>query len=576
MPRVAVVKLIADEVRRTKFSEQPARNQKIQELLSQLLLGVPLRYSCPLPLWLPEDEEEWSVSEKRIVAELTQGYLADCKQRVQRADVLTAPAQALFEDLFILNDRFPKLILYPSYASGDMYGIGASMVLEPSIRLMSLADTEKTGRIDRAKALKVFLSELVDPKRLTEKKAEPMAYAFIPPFDTQHPKQKKYLEWLNDELWSYFAERGQVYLAVDLFFGTNYIARRFSDDRLQARSTVRSGWAVEANHLNHQVKTKIEGFLMGRGFVDQTTGKLPGKKNVVVLWVRFTGKTGGAHVEYDTSFEGLRQLLKVAADQGNHWAILVGDKPKVSRAFSQEKTARRESKIIDIAASAPLPTLDLTEFWTEDEWGECFDGKARRTDQFKLFEVLNKSNRVKHLGARSGNLESLALLGYEVRYFEDTYQEGDEALDKKRMESWHDPVGYRRIQLSTVPTRSGKYLLQNEDPYPAWTYDRRKAAPQVSKKNQKYVKPSLAPQHFVILPPTLLPPTLLPPTLLPPDDLPPLIDEDEAPVLLFDINPRPQPTPPPPMTFITKVYDKGFQPGDLLKLATYLKPSMFG
>src|SRR5690242_11119176 len=107
MGKVAVVKLIADEVKKTKFSDQQARNQKLQEKLAQLLLGVPLRYSCPLPLWLPDDEEEWSGSEKRIVEELTQGYVADCKLLVQRVDVLTTSEQKLFEDLFILNDRFP-------------------------------------------------------------------------------------------------------------------------------------------------------------------------------------------------------------------------------------------------------------------------------------------------------------------------------------------------------------------------------------------------------------------------------------------------------------------------------------
>lgn len=290
--------------------------------------------------------------------------------------------------------------------------------------------------------------------------------------------------------------------------------------------------------------------------------------------MRFTGKTGGAHVEYDTSFEGLRQLLTEAAKRGCDWAILVGDKPKESVNFDPQKKQRRVNKINDIVANSPLPTVNLTEFWTEQAWKTDF---KRRTDQFKIFELLHYHNFVKHLGARSGNLESLALLGYTVRYFEDKYDDPMQALDKTRMESWHDTVGYGRIQIGSVPTRSGKYLLEKQDYYPKWTYNKRAVTPptgtKVSGKQRPLLKPPDVSQSSTIFLSGRIEETEVVfmdtnPFQFPVDEVVPIFD------VTRDFRPR-------TITLVTEVpervlelprYDKGFTSTDLMKFGSYLAP----
>lgn len=473
MPLVPLAQLLAHEVRNTRFSSK--KNDEYQEAFAKLLFGVTLRYSCPLPLLIDDNSSRWSSFQRETYERLRLFYLGTCEAVVEQCPTFLqwSPAEQ-FEVVFILNEALPKLIVYPSYASGDMYGVGASMLLDTQLELRIVSDSNK-GRVDRTGALTAFLGAFlpnIDRISTVKTSGKVDSRAFLPPFDSTKSAEQEYITWLSGDLWAFMEKRKQIFLAVDLFFGTNYVALRFGNtsERQQVRRIVRAGWdVVSANWRGDQVK-KIGQFLKGKGFKEGMEDKFPRNKHIVVLWVRFTGKTGGAHVEYDTSFEGLRQLLKVAHDQGNDWAILVGDKPKQSTAFSLEKSQRRGQKITDIIAGSPIKTIDLTEFWGEDGWKRQF---PKRTDQFKLFEVLHYHNHVKHLGARSGNLESLALLGYQVRYFEDRYGEHEEALDKKRMEPWHGPVGYQRIQIGQVPTRSGKYIIEQQDHYPKWTYPSR-------------------------------------------------------------------------------------------------------
>jgi len=393
--------------------------------------------------------------------------------------------------------------------------------------------------------------------------------AYLPPFDSLKKAEQSYLTWLSDALWTFIRDKRQIYFAVDLFFGTNYVALRFGDSsqRRALRSVVRNAWDVTSSRWSGGVVKNVGTFLKARGFVEDQ--KFPRGRHVVVLWTRFTGKTGGAHVEYDTSFEGLRQLLQVAYDKGNDWVIIVGDKPKLSGAFDVAKLKRRTDKITEIIRASPIRAVDLTEFWTDDRWKADF---KRRTDQFKLFEVLHYHNHVKHLGARSGNLESLALLGYQVRYFEDAYAEGEDALDKKRMESWHATVGYQRIQIEKVPTRSGKYILEKEDHYPKWTYPTR-WDPRVNNDFTPCRKQLLPGKRYtdrlkpVEIGRVNIVTELGRETWPPPRDL-------ARPVKIFDIA-RIQPDFEPPLEvlpFFRPLHEKGFSLQDLYKLGQYLAP----
>jgi len=570
MPLTPIVQLIAHEVRNFSFSKHAKRNDELKETFAKLLYGVPLRYSCPLPLLV--DTAALSSFQRQIFADLRDFYIGTCRAiAAEYPDFPRLSQAAQFEAIFILNPRVPKLMVYPGYASGDMYGIGATMLFDESLHLWIVKDDNK-GRIDRSQMVKGFLTAfLPDDSRIsivpTAKGVDSRAY--LPPFDSLKKAEQSYLTWLSDALWTFIRDKRQIYFAVDLFFGTNYVALRFGDSsqRRALRSVVRNAWDVTSSRWSGGVVKNVGTFLKARGFVEDQ--KFPRDRHVVVLWTRFTGKTGGAHVEYDTSFEGLRQLLQVAHDKGNDWVIIVGDKPKLSGAFDVAKLKRRTDKITEIIRASPIRAVDLTEFWTDDRWKADF---KRRTDQFKLFEVLHYHNHVKHLGARSGNLESLALLGYQVRYFEDAYAEGEDALDKKRMESWHATVGYQRIQIEKVPTRSGKYILEKEDHYPKWTYPTR-WDPRVNNDFTPCRKQLLPGKRYtdrlkpVEIGRVNIVTELGRETWPPPRDL-------ARPVKIFDIA-RIQPDFEPPLEvlpFFRPLHEKGFSLQDLYKLGQYLAP----
>ncbi len=570
MPPTPIVNLIAHEVRSFTFSNNVKKNDAFQETFAKLLYGVKQRYSCPLPLLV--DTADWSGFQRQTYAALRSFYIGTCQAiATECPDFPTWPEAAQFEAIFILNPQITKLMVYPGYASGDMYGIGATMLLDKSLQLWLVKDGNK-GRIDRSQMVKGFLTAfLPDDSRISvvETRKGVDSRAYLPPFDTLKAQEQSYLAWLSEAMWEFIRAKGQLFCAVDLFFGTHYVALRFGDpsERAKLRSLVRDGWDVSSKRWPGGVVKKLGDFLKTKGFVEDA--KFPRGRHVVVLWMRFTGKTGGAHVEYDTSYEGVRQLLQVAHDKGNDWAIIVGDKPKLSDAFSPEKALRRRNKIAEIIRGSPIRVVDLTEFWTDEAWKVNF---KKRTDQFKLFEVLHHHNHVKHLGARSGNLESLALLGYQVRYFEDAYAVGEDALDKQRMESWHATVGYQRIQIGQVPTRSGKYILEQGDHYPKWTYPTR-WDPRVNNDFKPSKKQLLPGKRYterlkpVAISSLHIVEELGRETWPPPRDL-------ARPVKIFDLR-RSEPNFEPPLEvlpFFRPLHEKGFSSQDLVKLGQYLVP----
>jgi len=146
MPRTPIVQLIAHEVRNFSFSKHAKRNDELQEIFAKLLYGVPLRYSCPLPLLV--DTATWSSFQRQIFADLRDFYIGTCRAiAAEYPDFPRLSQAAQFEAIFILNPRVPKLMVYPGYASGDMYGIGATMLFDESLHLWIVKDDNCYGSV---------------------------------------------------------------------------------------------------------------------------------------------------------------------------------------------------------------------------------------------------------------------------------------------------------------------------------------------------------------------------------------------------------------------------------------------
>ena len=217
-------------------------------------------------------------------------------------------------------------------------------------------------------------------------------------------------------------------------YATDFVASSFNKNM---RDTMRSKLLERTERKFEQIET----YLIRKCQSDSIKRDNIKEKDILVIWLRFSGSKGGAHPEHDTSFTLTRSIID---KYSSHYIILAGDK-------KDSKTSEMKSKRV----------FDLTEFWTEQET-EIWGGKDRigQLNLYEYFKVNAKS--VKHIGSRSGNLELMAFLGYPVEYFEE-----ENSFGGKRMETYHlhdslvtsdDKIGYTRTTFAMPPTIKGKLL----------------------------------------------------------------------------------------------------------------------
>lgn len=333
--------------------------------------------------------------------------------------------------------RTPKpkvtVLTQPGYATGDMFGIAAALIDDEELHVViSKGDGSVTDHTDKADSIKKFYEDsgisedrihIVKVRRLRGAGNRKLEY------EAHKYKRRGYIKGVN--------------------YGTDYIARKYSPD---LRKKLKERWKVNINDDENQA---IKRWLEQKGI--PTSGN-----NLLILWSRFSGKGGDIHIEHDTSYTGIRQIVYRVADMYDA-IIITGDKGYVKE---------RGSKFDDIVNEVrnyihPSKVFNITEFWDEKTASLLAWGGDTRFGQFKLYEYFEKNfTHVKHLGFRSGNLEVMAMLGYTVRYME---EEGSES--GSRMLAWKqvngdktqkggDATGYERLLLSEPPTRSGKFLQE--------------------------------------------------------------------------------------------------------------------
>jgi hypothetical protein len=394
-----------------------------------------------------------------------------------------------------------------------MYGFAAAMTIDDNMQMIIMQDGDNNDRPNNANTIKELVEKVSGRTVYVGKvdRGKKAAAKIRDPRDNSGYKDQ-YRKSAEVELKKLFREKGKIHTAVDLFFGTRFVAMCFSADsrasheeRIARRQKIRQMWLDMNGPKSFKMKDGVSKFLLGPYADAQTANRpratqLPTNKKIVVLWSRYSGKRGNAHIEYDSSMTGLTQLAQKAFQIGADIVVLAGDPPTLPDRFPEADKEKRRQFVNNLRANVRGPIVDLLAFWERPEWKTVAGAtKPTRLDQYKVFEVLDEDNTVKHFGARSGNLEALSLLGYTVRYFEDgfvdepsasflwdvrrLFDEAEDpeqpgslpppALDKQRMEPWHDTVGYKRIVVSEVPTRSGKYLIETGARGDKWTYKAR-------------------------------------------------------------------------------------------------------
>lgn len=340
----------------------------------------------------------------------------------------------------------PFIIVQPGYATGDMFAIAATLINNQQYHVLISTTMDEHENVrdpyDNSKSIREFYrSSGIEEYRIhthnvNEVRAPGLASQLkMEAFNIIREQYKNDLSKRAFEN-KYYKPVGE---------GTQYIAKNFSEEM---RNQLKVAWEINGSQ-NDAIKIWLE----EQGI--PTSGN-----NLLILWSRFSGKGGDIHIEHDTSYWGIKQIVHRVADMYDA-VIITGDKGYVKeRAKKYDETAKE----INVHYQSKK-VFNITEFWKGNSPALKAWGGNTRMGQFKLYEYFDTHfKNVKHLGFRSGNLEVMAMLGYKVRYME---EKGSESGG--RMTTWFETgsgetalggraTGYERLVLTEPPTRSGKFI----------------------------------------------------------------------------------------------------------------------
>ncbi|MEV5572224.1 hypothetical protein AB0L06_19435 [Spirillospora sp. NPDC052269] len=345
-----------------------------------------------------------------------------------------------------------RVIIQPWYASGDQFGIAATLIDDPEKHVYITHGHDERQESAARNVAKFYEDSGIASVRVHVVEA-------VKQGDAKKQAKKDAKERGADVSNSEIQPLGT---------GTTYVGAKFSDEM---RGKVREAWKLNGDQKTaHEKDRKVEEWLGAKG-VDAAG------RNIAILWSRFSGKSGEVHLEHDTGYLGIAQII--AGLSSLDLVLIVGDAaPK-----NKKQAAGRAPKYDAIAAAyngtdegkgdekggkVKVPgfgakVVNLTGFWNDPGFKEW--GGESRTGQFLLFDYLNRhAAAARHLGFRSGNLEAMALMGFTVRYMEEPGSIGGD-----RMEKWHahpqgsgetrgggTAPGYERLAVEFPPTRSGR------------------------------------------------------------------------------------------------------------------------
>ncbi|MEV5244686.1 toxin glutamine deamidase domain-containing protein [Streptomyces werraensis] len=396
----------------------------------------------------------------------------------------------------------PEVILHPGYATGDMFGIAAALMADSRLHVVVYTNIPRRERQDKGPSIAAFYRDSgIDPQRIHLARIAP-----------GEPDQSAAVDRALREIYGReLSADERRSLVSPVSAGTNWVANNFS---LHVRHQVRSHWKLDDAGFSMEQRANLKDWLGRRGIEPSSD------RDTIVLWSRFSGKKGDVHVEHDTSYEGVRQILgrlrTHVAENGGRGPLVViaGD------AYADPRHKGKYGQIADTFRQDGLEVHDLTHFWDTDAAGKAALkswGGDSRIGQMKLYEYLRRASAsVRHLGYRSGNLEALALSGHTVRYMEEPNSTGGD-----RMAKWHAAEnsllsvaapgrtdrgqslapGYERLIVSTAPTRSGKFLVEkmaalrargvrnmHDALHPDWVFGADKGLEKPSEVNSKFAK----------------------------------------------------------------------------------------
>ncbi|MBY8882307.1 scabin-related ADP-ribosyltransferase [Actinacidiphila acidipaludis] len=359
-----------------------------------------------------------------------------------------------------LSGAEKRVLWQPGYATGDQFGIAAALMGDKDLHVVVVTGIPDRAAQDKGPSIAKFYQDSgigKDRVHLVEMKpADKNAGA------AAETKAQEILGVTRN------LRKDPRFMPVAA--GTTWVAENFS---VGVRRTVRAHWKLDETGFPPAAQDTLGQWLEGLKIAPSP------ERDTIVLWSRFSGKKGDVHVEHDTSYTGVQQIL---TELNLHRAQTGGKGPLVVIAGDASAVKGDYGKygaIVGKLRNEGLDVHDLTNFWEPDRHGATIGtwGGDSRIGQMRLYEYLRlNSASVRHLGFRSGNLEALALSGHTVRYMEEPGSVGGD-----RMAKWHAAQnslltapgqgargikghalasGYERLLVDAPPTRSGKYIFE--------------------------------------------------------------------------------------------------------------------
>jgi hypothetical protein len=337
-----------------------------------------------------------------------------------------------------------RKIVQCGYMSGDTYSASALLAADPEARIILVKDTQARGQYaDKSETiLKIYteagvrdrvavedISNVLDIVDFWKSISKSTESSKLPDGNSTDPLAAFQRKLCND-----YEPRGQWPRSITAV--TGWLAKLWKRKRDTTQAAVARAWKV--GKLPSDQKFALYEY-MAQVFA-KTHFNL--RNNIVVLWSRQSGKSGGAHLELDSSFQGIRQLADAFCATNRATVILAGDE--------------RGTKMQDLAAQS-VHIVNATQMWKAPVWERMF-GDAKFLAQFAFFKYLAGDYNVVHVGMRSGMLEAMALLGMKTFYLEGAGSgSSDRMLAFKK-----NGITYTRIEIDRAPGLTGRLVEQKQ------------------------------------------------------------------------------------------------------------------
>lgn len=319
----------------------------------------------------------------------------------------------------------PEIIVQAGYMSGDMFGVAAALKLKGDLRVLVVYDTNDEGAAKKMLELYKVSVGIGGAARVASKKVVSSRDFYKSMHEPSHASAATN----RTAVLACFPGISHTTPIKAMGRSTTIVKTTFSGGESAARQQIVKQWEIdEFDELG------LQRFMNRKGMRQDL--------KYVFLWIRLSGKQGGAHTELDSSRAGWQQIIDALPD--GIIPVIIGDR------FGKALTYKGG------------PVIDMTLFWNDIPF--ClykhpkFVGAEQRRAQFALFDYLVRASyKVCHLGMRSGVLESVALMGGKVMYMEERgnpQQSRIEELSKSMS-------NFDRLELNQLPTARGKVIDAN-------------------------------------------------------------------------------------------------------------------